>query len=129
MSAELRRLAGGSTLRLARQLEERTGLESRVTILGHLQRGGAAAAADRLLATLLGAASAEVVKGGTYRHARRGSGARAVGGSGRKRRIVPVDPARIDSARAVGTSWGTSERGCQVSTSVVNAPDCDASPC
>ncbi|NIV40474.1 MAG: 6-phosphofructokinase, partial [Anaerolineae bacterium] len=37
------------TLRLSRQLEALTGLESRVTILGHLQRGGTPSAADRML--------------------------------------------------------------------------------
>ena len=36
---------GNHTLVLARQLEQLTGLESRVTILGHLQRGGAPSAA------------------------------------------------------------------------------------
>jgi len=39
------------TVTLSRQLEALTGLESRVTILGHLQRGGIPSAADRLLAT------------------------------------------------------------------------------
>ncbi len=46
----------GSTLRLSAQLEHLTGLESRVTILGHLQRGGTPSAADRILATRLGSA-------------------------------------------------------------------------
>jgi len=47
-------LKDGSTMRLAGMLEELTGLESRVTILGHLQRGGIPSASDRLLATRLG---------------------------------------------------------------------------
>jgi 6-phosphofructokinase 1 len=38
--AALEAQPAGRTLRLARQLEELTGLESRVTILGYLQRGG-----------------------------------------------------------------------------------------
>src|SRR5271156_6875701 len=46
----------GNTLRLARQLEELTHLESRVTILGYVQRGGTPSPADRLLATRLGSA-------------------------------------------------------------------------
>lgn len=45
-----------STLRLSAQLEHLTGLESRVTILGHLQRGGTPTATDRILATRLGSA-------------------------------------------------------------------------
>ena len=49
--AELKQLEAqhaGNTMRLARELEELTGLESRVTILGYLQRGGTPSAADRL---------------------------------------------------------------------------------
>ena len=38
--AQLETARAGHTLRLAQQLEQLTGLESRVTILGHLQRGG-----------------------------------------------------------------------------------------
>lgn len=44
----------GSTIKMAEQLQKITGLETRVTILGHLQRGGTPSAADRLLATRLG---------------------------------------------------------------------------
>src|SRR6185312_15453501 len=44
----------GNTLRLSKQLEELTHLETRVTILGYVQRGGTPSAADRLLATRLG---------------------------------------------------------------------------
>ena len=46
-----------NTMKLASQLEEITKLESRVTILGHLQRGGAPSATDRMLATRLGVAA------------------------------------------------------------------------
>ena len=46
----------GNTQRLSQQLEHLTGLEARLTILGHLQRGGTPSAADRLLATRLGSA-------------------------------------------------------------------------
>lgn len=50
-----------SALKLSRQLEEMTGLESRLTILGHLQRGGTPSAADRILATGLGTACVEAI--------------------------------------------------------------------
>jgi 6-phosphofructokinase 1 len=53
---ELDLLQGGHTLRLAHQLEELTKLESRVTILGYVQRGGAPWTVDRLLAIRLGTA-------------------------------------------------------------------------
>jgi 6-phosphofructokinase 1 len=45
-------------------LAEQTGLEVRMTVLGHVQRGGAPTASDRLLASRLGAAAAEQLKGG-----------------------------------------------------------------
>ena len=45
------------TVRLTEQLQKSTGQESRLTILGHLQRGGTPSAADRLLATRLGTSS------------------------------------------------------------------------
>jgi len=56
----------GHTLELARQLEASTGLESRLTILGHLQRGGTPSAGDRLLAARLGAACADLIDRETY---------------------------------------------------------------
>ena len=62
--AEIKQEVGNSTLQLAQQLEQLTGLEARVTILGHLQRGGTPSAADRLLATRLGTACAALVNEG-----------------------------------------------------------------
>ncbi|MGH6922118.1 MAG: 6-phosphofructokinase, partial [Geminicoccaceae bacterium] len=54
------------TLQLSQKLEQLTRLESRVTILGHLQRGGTPSAADRLLATRLGAACADLLNQGVF---------------------------------------------------------------
>ena len=51
-----------NTLRLSTQLEALTGLESRVTILGHVQRGGTPTAADRILATRLGTACVAAIE-------------------------------------------------------------------
>jgi phosphofructokinase-like protein len=51
----------GSTIKLADELQKITGLETRVTILGHLQRGGNPSAADRLLATRLGTGAIEYI--------------------------------------------------------------------
>ncbi len=67
--AEVAALEAGhldGTLHLARRLEEMTGLESRVTILGYVQRGGAPSAADRVLATRLGDAGAQYVADGVF---------------------------------------------------------------
>ena len=54
----------GNTLLLTRELEKRTGLESRVTILGHVQRGGTPSPKDRLLATRLGTQAANFIAAG-----------------------------------------------------------------
>ena len=54
----------GSTLLLTNELEILTGLESRVTILGHIQRGGVPSPADRLLATRLGTAASNFIAQG-----------------------------------------------------------------
>jgi 6-phosphofructokinase 1 len=52
------------TVELTKNLEKLTGLESRLTILGHLQRGGTPSATDRLLASRLGTACAEAIHNG-----------------------------------------------------------------
>ncbi len=56
----------GNTLRLAKQLEELTHLESRLTILGYVQRGGTPSAADRILATRLGSACGDLINEGVF---------------------------------------------------------------
>ena len=61
---EVEKERSGSTLLLTNELEKRTGLESRVTILGHVQRGGVPSPADRLLATRLGTAAANCIADG-----------------------------------------------------------------
>ena len=101
---------GDHTLKLAHQLEERTGLESRPTILGHLQRGGTPSAADRLLATRLGTACADLIQQGVsgVMVAARGEGAEAMPleeVAGRKK-LIPLDHPWIESARRVGTNLG-----------------------
>jgi phosphofructokinase-like protein len=52
---------GGIAEILAPVIEERTGIESRATVLGHIQRGGAPSAYDRVLATRLGMAAVDAV--------------------------------------------------------------------
>jgi 6-phosphofructokinase 1 len=55
---------GGIANRVAKEIEERTGFETRVTILGHLQRGGTPTAFDRILATRFGIAAIDAVHDG-----------------------------------------------------------------
>ena len=57
---------GGIGVELERQIEERTGYETRVTILGHIQRGGTPTAFDRVLATRFGIAAIDAVRDGDY---------------------------------------------------------------
>ena len=52
----------GSTIQMADELQKITGLETRVTILGHLQRGGTPSAIDRLLATRIGTGAIDYIK-------------------------------------------------------------------
>jgi len=52
---------GGVGDALAREIEQRTGFETRVTVLGHIQRGGTPTPRDRVLATRFGVKAAELV--------------------------------------------------------------------
>lgn len=108
--AEIEARMHNTTLRLSDQLEKLTGLESRVTILGHLQRGGTPSAADRLLATRLGSATAHLIEKEKYgiMVAARGEGTEAVplGDVVGKRKTVPLDHHWIRSARSIGVCLG-----------------------
>lgn len=108
--AQIEREHIDNTLSLSGKLEKLTGLESRITILGHLQRGGTPSAADRILATRLGTACADLVDAEIYgvMVAARGEEAVAipleeVAG---KKNLVPPGHAWVESARRVGTSFG-----------------------
>ena len=100
----------GNTLRLARQLEQLTHLESRVTILGHVQRGGTPSAEDRMLATRLGTACADLISQGRYGMmvAARGDNAEPVALEkvAGKRKSVPQGHSWVESARRVQTCLG-----------------------
>ncbi|MEA3326839.1 MAG: ATP-dependent 6-phosphofructokinase [Chloroflexota bacterium] len=100
----------GQTLLLANRLEETTGIDCRITILGYLQRGGTPSASDRLLATHLGTQAADLVEAGEFGKMvsyRDGKAvcvplADVVG----KKKQVPLDHPWIISARHVGTVFG-----------------------
>jgi phosphofructokinase-like protein len=57
---------GGVGEQLAREIEASTGFETRVTVLGHVQRGGSPTARDRVLATRYGLKAADLVHEGRY---------------------------------------------------------------
>ena len=100
------------TAQASGRLEEATGLEARVTILGHVQRGGTPSAADRLLATRLGTACADLINNGVFgvMVAVRGEGTEAVPLEqvAGKRKTVPPGHSWVISARHVGTCLGDS---------------------
>jgi len=83
---------GGVAYWVAPILERLTGFETRVTVLGHLQRGGTPSARDRILATRLGSAAVESI----------GRGDRGVMMAVRGTEIIPVPLAEIgDEPRGV----------------------------
>jgi ATP-dependent phosphofructokinase / diphosphate-dependent phosphofructokinase len=57
---------GGVGDALAHEIEERTGFETRVTVLGHVQRGGTPTPRDRVLATRYGLKAADLVHEGNF---------------------------------------------------------------
>ena len=57
---------GGIGQRLEREIEQRTGIETRATVLGHIQRGGTPTAFDRVLATRLGVAAVDAATEGRW---------------------------------------------------------------
>jgi len=98
------------TFRLARSLEDATGLETRVTILGYVQRGGTPCAEDRLLGSRIGTAAADLIADGVsgVMVASRGDGTepvdlKKVAGN---LALVPPDHPWIRTARDVGTGLG-----------------------
>jgi ATP-dependent phosphofructokinase / diphosphate-dependent phosphofructokinase len=56
----------GIGARLAQEIEQRTGFETRVTVLGHVQRGGSPTPRDRVLATRYGLKAADLVDAGSF---------------------------------------------------------------
>ncbi|MBM4331263.1 MAG: 6-phosphofructokinase [Deltaproteobacteria bacterium] len=57
---------GGIGYRVGNEIEKKTGLETRVTVLGHIQRGGSPTVFDRVLATRLGSKAVDLVMQGRF---------------------------------------------------------------
>ncbi len=92
---------GGVAFQIAPILEELTGYETRVTVLGHLQRGGTPTAYDRILATRLGVAAADLALDGESRVmvSLRGTEVRPVPLDEACRRLRAVDPELFEVAQ------------------------------
>jgi 6-phosphofructokinase 1 len=101
---------GGVGKVVADQVEDATGIETRCTILGHVQRGGSPVPEDRVLATMFGHAALEALV--------KGKRNRMIVMKGRdvtdidilevahKQRTVPLDDPLIQAARGVDTTFG-----------------------
>jgi 6-phosphofructokinase 1 len=98
------------TVHLTEQLEKLTGQESRLTILGHLQRGGTPSPADRLLATRLGTKCVELLGAehfGVMVAAKRdGTEPVLLETVAGKKKFVPTNHPWVEAARRVGVSFG-----------------------
>ena len=107
---EFDRTRVGGTSVHAGQLSDMTGLESRITILGHIQRGGTPSPADRLLATRLGVACADYIAEGVHGVlvAARGETTEAVPLKevAGKIKSVPPDHPWVTTARHMGIALG-----------------------
>jgi len=101
---------GGVGAIVAHQLEEMTGKEARYVVLGHLQRGGAPTAFDRVLATRFGAKAVELLQRGVFGKMVANNPpdivpiplADVIG----KTKTVPLDYDLLKAARAIGISLG-----------------------
>src|SRR5438128_1546335 len=101
---------GGIGAVVAAEIERRTGKETRVCVLGHLQRGGGPTTFDRLLCTRFGARAVQLIADGMYGYmvALQPPDTVAVkitDAIGRLR-VVPVNGDIVQTARALGISFG-----------------------
>ena len=101
---------GGIAEKLAQQIEERTGHETRSLVLGHLQRGGEPNAYDRLLALRFGSAAVELVRDGCFGCMVALRPPEVLGVPLREAvaqlRLVPTDGDLVRTARSIGISFG-----------------------
>jgi phosphofructokinase-like protein len=101
---------GGAGMRVAKELETRTGKETRYVVLGHLQRGGAPTAFDRTLATRFGGKAVELLLQGQFGLMVANHPPDIVsvplGEVVGRIRTVPLDYDLIQTARAMGISFG-----------------------
>jgi len=91
---------GGIGQFLATELEKRTGFETRVTVLGHIQRGGSPTAHDRVLATRYGVKACDMVAAGEFGRmaALRGNEVQSVPLSEATSKLKTVDPKLFEMA-------------------------------
>lgn len=95
---------------IANQIKKITGLETRETILGYIQRGGSPTARDRVVATELGAYTAEMIARGEYGYMAGYRGYELISvpleTAASRVKTVPRDHPLITHARSIDTSFG-----------------------
>jgi 6-phosphofructokinase 1 len=101
---------GGIGRLVGNKIEDTTGLETRVTVLGHVQRGGPPTAFDRILATKYGVGAVELIEEKKFGRmvCLRGDKIESVtiDEAVDKLKLVPIDGELVETARRVGTSFG-----------------------
>ena len=101
---------GGIGQKISQELELATGLETRVTVLGHLQRGGAPSAFDRILATRYGVSAVEFAMAGRFGMmvALQGTQITAVpiADAVGQLKTVPLDSDLVKAARSIDLEFG-----------------------
>lgn len=101
---------GGIGEQVAAQIMERTKIETRTTVLGHVLRGGGPISADRVLASRFGFRALKMLVGGATGRMVVLDGVRLSDvdllHAANKQRLVPLDHPLIDVARAVRTNFG-----------------------
>ncbi|MBI4814885.1 MAG: ATP-dependent 6-phosphofructokinase [Deltaproteobacteria bacterium] len=105
-----KRRLGGAGAYVAQEIERRTRIESRVTVLGHLQRGGTPNGYDRLLATRFGVGAMSLIEEGKWGHMTALRGTEVVGVPIEeivgKMRNVDVQGQTVRTAKALGIELG-----------------------
>ena len=99
-----------ATARIAREIQAKTGLETRTVVPGHILRGGSPSAYDRILATQFGAHAAQLLKkekfGYTVAMVDGKITENPLGDVAMKTKFVPEDSKMVITARDIGISFG-----------------------
>ncbi len=102
---------GGVSFVLGKEIEQRTGIETRNVVLGHLQRGGTPSAFDRILGTQLGCKAVELIANndiGFMAAVQQNYMVKVpLTAVAQGQRTVPVDHPLIKTSRSIGISFGS----------------------
>lgn len=109
---KLRAEAGYTTAtnRIAKEIQDKTGLETRTVVPGHMLRGGSPSAYDRVLATKFGVRAAQLIKDGKFGYtvAKIGSAIteNKLSDVTMKTKFVPADDKLVIAGKDIGVSFG-----------------------